>query len=302
MNAPAFNFYAQDFLTGCMYLTNEEVGIYIKMLAKQWTDGKIPKKRLGFLVGLEWVSFSDELKSKFDDFGDYVLNKRLETEREKKQNFRQKQVENGKKGGRPPKKKPPETLSNKENSENTEEKKSEEKNKNPNLLSGLSKTKAKKSLLEIENEIEIENEEEKEKGGTEEKTLNFHFDSEIFRTQWKIWKAFRKKKDKFQYFDIDSEQRALTELFNLSNGNEKTAIKIIQKSIDSGWKGFFKLKENEQSDNQNTNNGFSNSSGNSRSNQASGKISASAFIAGELEKFTSGNSESGNITIDAETL
>ena len=43
---PAFQFYAQDFLTGVMYLTNEEVGIYIKMISKQWTDGQIPKKRL----------------------------------------------------------------------------------------------------------------------------------------------------------------------------------------------------------------------------------------------------------------
>jgi len=101
MKAPAFQFYAQDFLTGVMYLTNEEIGIYIKMLAKQWTDGKIPKKRLVFLSGLEWDKFSDELKEKFKDCGEYLINERLEDERNKKISFLEKQRINGKKGGRP---------------------------------------------------------------------------------------------------------------------------------------------------------------------------------------------------------
>lgn len=100
MKAPAFQFYAQDFLTGVMYLTNEEIGIYIKMLAKQWTDEKIPKKRLGFLVGCEWEKLSIELKNKFEDKGEYIVNKRLEEEREKKMKFLKKQSLNGKKGGR----------------------------------------------------------------------------------------------------------------------------------------------------------------------------------------------------------
>ena len=103
MKAPAFQFYAQDFLTGVMYLTNEEVGIYIKMLSKQWTDGKIPKKRLGLFVGYDWVNLSEEIKEKFEDKGDYVINTRLEVEREKKSNFLKRQSENGKKGGRPKK-------------------------------------------------------------------------------------------------------------------------------------------------------------------------------------------------------
>lgn len=99
--SPSFQFYAQDFLTGVVYLTNEEIGIYIKMLAKQWTDEKIPKKRLGLFVGLEWDMFSEELKSKFEEKGDYVINSRLEIEREKKLIFLDKQAINGKKGGRP---------------------------------------------------------------------------------------------------------------------------------------------------------------------------------------------------------
>ncbi|MDY8137598.1 hypothetical protein [Aquimarina sp. 2201CG5-10] len=102
--APSFSLYAQDFLTGVMYLTNEEIGIYIKMLCKQWTDGKIPKKRLGFLVGLDWDNLSEELKEKFEDKGEYLINTRLEEERQKKSSFLKKQSDNGKKGGRPAKK------------------------------------------------------------------------------------------------------------------------------------------------------------------------------------------------------
>src|SRR5690606_19847019 len=98
--APSFSLYAEDFLTGVMYLTNEEIGVYIKMLCKQWTDKKIPKKRLGLLVGLEWEKLSDELKSKFEDKGEYVVNTRLEKERERKENYLNKQRQNGKMGGR----------------------------------------------------------------------------------------------------------------------------------------------------------------------------------------------------------
>ena len=39
--APAFQLYAQDFLTGVMDLTMEERGVYITLLCKQWSiNGK----------------------------------------------------------------------------------------------------------------------------------------------------------------------------------------------------------------------------------------------------------------------
>ena len=71
----------------------------------------------------------------------------------------------------------------------------------------------------------------------------FPFSSKEFLAQWDLWKVFRKKKDRFKFLNIDSENRKLKELENLSSGNEKIAIKIIQQSIDNGWKGFFELKE-----------------------------------------------------------
>lgn len=80
---PAFQLYAQDFLTGVVYLTNEEIGIYVKMLCKQWTDGKIPIARLHFLVGKSWGDLSDELKNKFKTEDVFLFNERLEIERKK---------------------------------------------------------------------------------------------------------------------------------------------------------------------------------------------------------------------------
>jgi uncharacterized phage protein (TIGR02220 family) len=98
---PAFPFYAQDFLAGTLYMTNEEIGMYIKLLSKQWTDGKIPKKRVAFLVGISYDKWSKELKEKFIDDGEYLMNERLETERTKREAYKKAQSENGKKGGRP---------------------------------------------------------------------------------------------------------------------------------------------------------------------------------------------------------
>ena len=40
--SPAFQFYAADFMIGIMGMTDEEVGIYIKMLSTQWLHGSLP--------------------------------------------------------------------------------------------------------------------------------------------------------------------------------------------------------------------------------------------------------------------
>lgn len=134
---PAFPLYAQDFLTGVVYLTNEEVGQYIKMLCKQWTDGGIPKKRLGFLVGKNWDDLSDELKIKFCEKNDFVYNERLEFERNKKLKFSEKQSINGKLGGRGNKAKPLKNI------------KPNESQKKP-LEKEYEKEKEKEDVLEVE--------------------------------------------------------------------------------------------------------------------------------------------------------
>ena len=210
MKTPAFQFYAQDFLTGVMYLTNEEIGIYIKMLSKQWTDGKIPKKRLGFLVGLEWDNFSEELKEKFIDKGDYLINERLEQERDKKDSFIEKQRNNGKRGGRPSK-----NQSNKKPKQNPDE----------------SQKKPLEDEDEIEEEVEVENEDEK-KEKQFEKILN-EFNSKCSELP-DVQKLTNKRKSAISQRLRDD---GIEKIFEVIDKTSKSAF--LNGKSDKGWKANF---------------------------------------------------------------
>lgn len=102
MRVPHFKFYPNDFLGGVAYFTMQERGAYITLLCFQWDSGPIPKKRLGFLLGSDWESLWATISVKFEEneFSE-VYNERLEDEREKSAQFIEKQILNGKKGGRP---------------------------------------------------------------------------------------------------------------------------------------------------------------------------------------------------------
>lgn len=81
----------------------------------------------------------------------------------------------------------------------------------------------------------------KPKTGKKEK-LVLPFESEDFKAQWKHWKVYKSEEFNFKFKSLQSEQAALTELANKSNGNEQTAIEIMHQSMSNGWKGFFELK------------------------------------------------------------
>ena len=74
-------------------------------------------------------------------------------------------------------------------------------------------------------------------------SLVFPFDSQEFLDIWNYWKQVKKEEHNFRYKSKISEQAALKKVMKLSEGNEQTAIEIIMQSIENGWKGFFKLKE-----------------------------------------------------------
>jgi hypothetical protein len=67
------------------------------------------------------------------------------------------------------------------------------------------------------------------------------FDSKSFIDKWDIWKKFRSEMKK-PYKGIIAEQSALKGLCELANGDETTAIEIINQSLRNGWQGFFELK------------------------------------------------------------
>ena len=66
--------------------------------------------------------------------------------------------------------------------------------------------------------------------------------SENFIQTWEKWKEYKAKEHRFNYKSEISENSSLKELQKLSNGNEQTAIAIIDQSIINGWKGFFAIK------------------------------------------------------------
>jgi len=200
--APAFQLYAQDFLTGVMDLTMEERGVYITLLCKQWsvndTNG-IPKKRLRLFLGYDWENLPEMVKEKFIDNGDYFYNKRLLQIVLDQNSFREKQRLNGLKGGRPKtQKKPKKSFS----------KKIEDRSK------------------KIEEEKEV---------------VVYPYKSKQFLNTWNNWKIYKAKEFKFNYRTLQSEQAALKKLVNESD-NESHAVESIEAAMANGWKGIYPQK------------------------------------------------------------
>ncbi len=218
--APSFSFYAQDFLMGVMHMDMTDRGRYITLLAYQWDKGNIPKKRVGILLGFEWVSASEQLREKFQEKDDYIFNERLEKEREKRQKFIEKQRANGAKGGRPRKGK-------------TQKK----PKRNPTLNSGLTQKKP------LEDEIEKENRKNKRGSGGKTKTakIEYPFSSEKFMQAWEDWLDYKRDELGFKFKTNKSKQAALNKLKRDSENDESTAMIMIERSIANGWKGLFPL-------------------------------------------------------------
>ena len=205
--APAFQFYAQDFLTGVMDLTMDERGLYITLLARQWAifDEKgIPKKRLALLVGFEWDNLPEMIKEKFDDNGDYFFNSRLMESFKQLKSYKEKQRLNGQKGGRPK----TQTITK------------------------------KRSSLKIEDRS-MKNEDRKKK--IEVEAIK-PYQTENFDIAWDNWKEYKRLELGFNYKTIHSEQAALTQLGNKTT-SEQHAIDSINNAMAKGWKGIYPEKQ-----------------------------------------------------------
>jgi uncharacterized protein YdaU (DUF1376 family) len=101
--SPAFQFYAADFLTDTAEMTDQEVGVYIRLLSHQWVNGSLHSdpNRLANGVAIGVVSVWDELKHKFPvDEDGRRRNPRLEETRQQQQAYRDKQAEAGREGAK----------------------------------------------------------------------------------------------------------------------------------------------------------------------------------------------------------
>lgn len=103
MNAPAFQFYADDFLSGTIQFTDAEVGIYIRLLCVQWNCGSLPndpaellsygKNNDGSAIG--------KVMAKFRVCEDGRLrNARMEEVRDQQVRFRVERSNSGSKGAK----------------------------------------------------------------------------------------------------------------------------------------------------------------------------------------------------------
>ena len=96
--APAFQFYADDFLSGTITMTNEERGAYIALLCIQWskealTENDFQRVCIGMPPHSQRICQS---KFQIDAEGNY-RNQRLQSEREKQDQYRKKQTDNANK-------------------------------------------------------------------------------------------------------------------------------------------------------------------------------------------------------------
>lgn len=94
---PAFQFYADDFLSGTIGMTPSEVGCYIRLLCAQWNTGSLPDD-VEILTRLGGAMPTPYVLSKFRKVGLALKNPRMEVERRKQNAFRVKRSESGKKG------------------------------------------------------------------------------------------------------------------------------------------------------------------------------------------------------------
>ena len=91
---PAFLFYTSDFLTGTSFLTNEQIGKYIRLLCHQHQNGHLKEKDMLKIC----VTHDEDIFSKFavDEAGLYY-NERLEEEVTKRKAYSESRRNNRKK-------------------------------------------------------------------------------------------------------------------------------------------------------------------------------------------------------------
>lgn len=97
MKPPAFQFYADDFLAGTFSMSNEERGLYITLLCRQWTQGHVTPDEVLRLGSTTVQPSVNHVLTKFvADSDGNLKNHRLEAERDKQTAFRALQSQKGK--------------------------------------------------------------------------------------------------------------------------------------------------------------------------------------------------------------
>jgi uncharacterized protein YdaU (DUF1376 family) len=102
--APAFQFYANDFVTGTMELSLEELGAYVRLLALSWDKGPLPldERRRANLLGVSLSVFRrvwNGIADKWAQTDAGYINLRLEQQRADLEAFQKEQAHRGRLSG-----------------------------------------------------------------------------------------------------------------------------------------------------------------------------------------------------------
>lgn len=96
MKNPAVLLYTSDFITGTIFMTNEEVGAYIRILCMQHQKGHLKKDELLQICKKEEIFNSLLNHFKLDENGCY-FNERMDLEKDKRQKYSESRANNRKK-------------------------------------------------------------------------------------------------------------------------------------------------------------------------------------------------------------
>ena len=172
-NTPAFQFYPQDFIGGTCHLSNEEVGLYIRLLSLLWIrGGKMPfdVDRLARMTGtpiLEWDALWNEIQNKFQIADNIISHARFDEMIATRERRQAAGSLTGKLGGRP---------------------------KNETQLKGKTKRNQKANETQTKRNV-MKNEDRRMKNEecslTTEKRSRY---TEDFETFWKVFPPKRKNK------------------------------------------------------------------------------------------------------------
>ena len=89
---PAVLLYTSDFLSGTMTMTNEEVGMYIRLLCLQHQKGKLSEKDMQSIC----KSYVQDVYEKFDKVDGFYINKRMYEEAERRSKYTESRRNNAK--------------------------------------------------------------------------------------------------------------------------------------------------------------------------------------------------------------
>lgn len=214
--APAFQFYANDFMDATRFWEAIACGLYIRCLCIQWTQGGLPAdlRILAKGVGMDQQEFAEAwnvVSEKFETCDDGLLrNSRLETVRDRQQQVSESRSQAGKMGA---------------------------------IAKAIAKANAKANepaknkqrKVKVKEKVEVEggSEVQYEKG-------KLPFESEKFKSSWGAFEQMRKAKRA----PMTDRAKELI-IADLVKMGESDAIQSLDKSTRNTWTDVYPVKQNE---------------------------------------------------------